>query len=131
MAHQYEQPAVDVAPPMSGAITGSSGNFCVATTAASQRFDIPSSWKGKYVTFVAVTLDVQISFGGSAVSVTLNQTSGVASEVITTNNATGFPIVAGTTVSYRIPNDASVTDFAIISSGTTGYLFAYMSENRL
>lgn len=124
----------NVAPPISGSgvsnrATQRHGVLRLATSASSQRVNIPDAWKGRFVTFQAVGLPVQILFGGAALSVTADQVSAVATEDATLNAASGYTIPEGQERPWRIPDNASVTDFAFISTGTTGFLEAYPSSS--
>src|SRR5690606_14984115 len=102
--------AADIAPPISAAgvqsvaaTADTYGVFRIATSASSQRFNIPIFWKNRWWTWRAVGLDVQILFGGSSVSVTLNQVSTAASNVITLNAASGITIAAGEVRDIYVP----------------------------
>lgn len=105
------------------------GVFCLATTASSVRVTLPLYWRGRWLRCQAVTLDVDILFGTSSVSVAKDQVSTVSGNVATLNAATGFTIAAGTYVDFYIPKTSLVTDFAIIASGTTGFFKMYPSDD--
>lgn len=105
------------------------GVFCLATTASSVRVTLPIKWRGRWLRCQALTLDVDILFGTSSVSVTKDQVSTVSSNVATLNAATGFTIPAGTYMDFFIPKTSLVTDFAIISSGTNGFFKMYPSDD--
>lgn len=127
--------AAVVAPPISAAgaqdaeaTADVAGVFCLATTASSVRVNIPLKWKGRWWTIQALTLDVDILFGTS-VTVAKDQVSTVASNVATLNAQTGFTVPAGSSLQVYVPNSKLITDFAIIASGTTGFLKIYPSSD--
>lgn len=105
------------------------GVFCLATTAASVRVTLPIKWRGRWLRCQALTLDVDILFGTSVVTVAKDQVSTVASNVATLNATSGFTVPAGTYVDFYVPKTALVTDFAIISTGTTGFFKMYPSDD--
>lgn len=123
--------AVLIAPPYrDGSVSTMDGVTRLPTVASSAMYLIPDKWKNRYVTFQAIGLDVQIQFGESAsVSVTKDQTSSVTTNVITDSAAAGYTILAGTVRELFIPRHDSITGFAMVSSGTTGFLEAYPSDN--
>lgn len=105
------------------------GVFCLATTAGSVRVTLPIKWRGRWLRCQALTLDVDILFGTSSVSVTKDQVSTVSSNVATLNAATGFTIPAGQYMDFYIPKTSLVTDFAIVASGTSGFFKMYPSDD--
>ena len=96
------------------------------------RYEIPPTLQGKYCTWM-VTADTgsivaDVAFGGASVSVTLNQDSGVTSEVITIVSTTGFPLPSGSPMSFVMPMISStITHFAVDASGD-GKLSIYPSS---
>lgn len=87
--------------------------------ATSSRYEIPTSWKGRWVTFYHEGTDYQVVFGDSTVSVTLNQTSGVASEVLTANDASGVEISSLPSASWFVKKDPTVTHFAVVGAAAS------------
>ncbi len=128
--------ACDVAPPISAAGAQNAaatadyyGVFRIATSASSQRFNIPMKWVGRWWSITAIGLDIQLLFGGSSAEVALDEPSTVSSENITLVATTGITIAAGETKQIYVPKSSSITDFAFISSGTSGYVEIYPSSN--
>ena len=128
--------AANVAPPIAGAGNQSveasadpTGVFRIATSATVQRFKIPLKWRGRFWKIRAVGLDIQYLFGDSTVSCDLNRVSTVASEEITTVIDSGATLPAGQVVDVYIPKHPSLTHFAVDSSGTSGYIEIYPSDN--
>lgn len=98
------------------------GVLCLATTASSQRVIIPPLWRGRELEVSAVGLDIDVLFGGSAVSVTVNQVSTVSSEAVTLNAASGDTVFTGTSKVYSHVNASGQYYLAFRSSGTTGFI---------
>ena len=131
--------AAFVAPPIAGSGDQASattqtvdGTLCLATTAASQLVLIPAKWRGRYLCMQAVgALDIDVSFGTSAVTVTVNQVSTLdGSGNPTLNAASGATLFAGTSVHWDIERYPGCTHFAFRSTGTTGFLKVYPSDGR-
>lgn len=107
--------AARVRPPIEG------GVFNYATAATSQRFEIPDAWRGRTVYVRALTVDVRILFGDSAVAAEVDQQSSVTSEVITFDDGSSWPVLAGEVFPYTVPPKGSpVTHFAYIAADDTG-----------
>lgn len=128
--------AADVAPPISAAgaqnaaaTADTYGVFRIATSASSQRFNIPMKWVNRWWDITAIGLDIQILFGGPTVAVSLNEPSTVSNENITLVATTGITIAAGTTRSFYVPAQSGLTNFAFISTDTTGFVEIYPSSN--
>ncbi len=91
-------------------------------TTSSQRFEVPSAFAGMQCrwTFYPDTDNDErcdVVFGGSAVSVTINQDSSVASEAITINAASGETLLEQVPASFPMPPAGSTdTHFAAIGS---------------
>lgn len=118
-----------IAPPITG--TGDQaveatytldGVMCLATSTSSQLIKIPTKWLGRELMFTAVGLDIDVVFGSSTASVTVNQVSTVASNELTLNAATGDTIFAGTKEIFSQVNNSGQNYFAFRSTGTTGFL---------
>lgn len=107
--------------PMSTTADGGVGVFCIATSATMQRFQIPSSWKGRIATVHVTVEDIDILFGGSGVSVTFGQVSTAVAEAITINAGTGMRVAFGQPRDLYIPLNA--THFAIDAAGATGLVY--------
>ncbi len=101
--------------------------YADATAASSQRFEVPSAWNGNYVSFQAHGEAIQVLFGDSTVSVTLDADSTVSSEELTVNAATGWEIPADTSVDFRVLDGD--THFAVVAAGTSGRWVARLSNN--
>jgi len=130
--------AAFVAPPISGtgdqAATATQtvdGTLTLATTASSQLVKIPEKWRGRYLCFQAIGLDIDIVFGGASVSCTVNQVSTLdGSGNPTLNAASGGTIFANSKEFWAIEKVAGQTHFAFRSSGTTGFLKVFPSDRR-
>src|SRR5690606_17212624 len=120
-----ESIAANVAPPR--------GNvYCRPNSGTAAVFVIPDAWKGNYVTFKSVGDNIWINFGNSAVDVDIpsgtTDASTVASNVLAVDVTTGWPIPEGAlSEPFLIPEDGSLTRFAVIADGTNGHWYAYMS----
>lgn len=114
--------AADVRAPRASEVYGD------ATAATPQRFEIPSDWNGNYVTFQAQGEAIQVLFGDSTVSVTMDQDSSVSTETLTVNAATGWEIPADTSADFRVLDGD--THFAVVAAGTSGRWVARLSNNR-
>jgi hypothetical protein len=125
--------ATRVMPPIAGTAAAATaqayGVFVKATAATHQRIAIPPTWRGRFVDFAAVTLDVYVVFGGSAVQAAADDQSSVTSEVITYDVNSAFPVFAGSSKTWKIPHDPSVTHFSFIASGATGRLIAAPADD--
>lgn len=107
------------------------GVFCLATTASSQLVKIPAKWRGRYLCFQAIGLDIDILFGTSAVTVTVNQVSTLdGSGNPTLNAATGLTIPSGQERQWVTEKVTGQTHFAFRSTGTTGFLKVAPSDRR-
>ena len=105
-----------------------SGNvYADATSTSSARYEIPDAWKGEWVEFHCLSQDMEVLFGDSTVSVTAGQNSGVASEVLTANAATGLFLSAAENKGFLVPDNLNVTHFAVIAAGT-GRWVAYKTN---
>jgi len=129
--------AAFVAAPISGsgdqaveATQSVDGVMCLATSSSSQRIKIPEKWRGRYLCFQALTLDVDVLVGTSSVSVTVNQVSTVSSEELTLNAATGGTVSAGTKDQWATERASGQTHFAFRSTGATGFLKVWPSDKR-
>lgn len=122
---RVKEGAIAVKPPTEGNVT----RFATAT--GSNRYNIPASWRGHWVTFTAVTTAIQIVFGDSSVSITADQASSVSTEDITNNDASGFTVAAGSYHSWYIENTTgqnSFTDFAVTAADALGFWEACVSD---
>jgi hypothetical protein len=106
------------------------GVLCLATSTSSQRIVLPPLWRGRELEVSAVGLDIDILFGGSSVSVTVNQVSTVSSEVVTLNAASGDTVFAGTSKIYSHVKASGQYYFAFRSSGATGFLKVRPADRR-
>ena len=100
------------------------------TVAATANYIPPAAWRGKIVTVRAEGLDIYFALGGNSVAVDDTATCSVASNAITYVANCCWVIPAGTEMTIHVPIDATVTRFAMKSSGTSGKLRAYMSTGR-
>lgn len=99
------------------------GVVCLATTASSQLLKIPAKWLGRELMLTAVGLDIDVLFGTSSVSVTVNQVSTLdGSGNPTLNAASGCTIFAGTKEIISHAKSDGQTHLAFRSTGTTGFL---------
>lgn len=136
MANTYEQPAVDVSPPTkydSAAGKEWTGTLCLATAATALGVKVPDAWRGKFVSFQALGLDIDIGFGPAAnPAIVVNQVSTVdgTTNVITFHASTGFTIAAGTCIDWRVSKDDDHAYFGFRSTGTTGFFKAFLSQNH-
>jgi hypothetical protein len=135
MSGNRELQAADIAPPLEfdadiPGMSGCVGVFSAAINAAAQRYAIPEGMKGNYVSFEC-SGDVQILFGDANVAVTRDQDSGLASEVLTADPATGKRVIAGVEKHWRLPKHKAVTHFSVIgdTAGTSGRWWMNMSNN--
>lgn len=96
--------AAQIRVPISGEVYHRAG------TGASARYEIPDSWRGKYVKLVAEGQPLRILFGGSSVEITDEQTSTISGEELTPHAETGDYVPAD------LPSDVGV----IPASAATG-----------
>lgn len=73
-------------------------NVTRPTSATSARIQLPSRWKGRYLRVTALTANVAINFGDSAVDVDYTKENTVGSEAITLDDTVGLILLAGTYV---------------------------------
>lgn len=90
------------------------------TTAA--RFVIPADFRGVQCKWMAVGAAADINFGDAAVSCTYAQASGVASEAITANAATGWHLLDGIADHWVMPAADQATHFCV-DGAASGTLF--------
>lgn len=126
----------DVRVPVEGAYAASAapygrdGVFRKLLTTASVPALIPDHWKGRYVDF---TCDggtgFYLLFGATGLTIVTPTTkeSTIAAEVITFVTGTAKKIEPGTTKSYLIPDDATITHFAWFGVSAAGYIEAVCS----
>jgi hypothetical protein len=95
-------------------IDGNGGVFSLIMTNASQRFEIPDVWKGRFIRVYAKEYEIQLLLGDSDVSVTWDQASGISDEVITTNDATGDSFGADQADHFMVPRKGKITHFAAV-----------------
>lgn len=111
-----------LAPPLPGQ------SFLVANSATAARYAIPPQWKGKIVTFSVTTDNLYVLFGSANVMIESAEVSTVVSEVLASNWASGQLIPAGSTLPIYVPDDDTVTHFAVDASGATGQWCACLSS---
>jgi hypothetical protein len=130
--------AAFVAPPISGsgdqavlATQTVDGVLCLATTAASQLVKIPEKWRGRYLNFQAIGLDIDVLVGTASVSVTVNQVSTLnGSGNPTLNAATGGTVFASQERQWATERADGQTHFAFRSTGTSGFIKVWPSDKR-
>jgi len=97
------------------------GVIALSVTDTAARFQVPTSWAGKLVIMTSNGADCDVLFGGSTVACTYGQASGVSTEVITINAATGAHLENGISRSFRLPRAEIATHFSVdcVGSGTS------------
>lgn len=110
----------DVSPPAAGE------NYKLTHSTTAARYKCPPEWLGQMVTFSSAGSDLDVSFGDAGVIVAAASRSKTSGEYIAPNHASGLTVVAGGTVSFPVPNDA--THFSVVSSDTTGSWTAFRSS---
>lgn len=90
--------------------------LAITTTAA--RFQIPADFRGVQCRWTMVGAAADIAFGDSAVAVTYAQASGVSSEVITVNAASGGHLFDGIERHFFMPASDQATHFSVDGSAS-------------
>lgn len=117
--------AAEVRPPIE------SGFHCRATVTSSERWAIPSAWRGHYVTFQAEGVAVFLLFGGASVAASASAVSTLSTEVLTAVATASLLIPANGERHIYVPTTgeaAAITHLAHIAAATTGFLRAYRSS---
>lgn len=115
--------AENISPPVS--------NFVRATVTSSERITLPTAQLGQYLTFIAEAQDVWITFGKGAITASKTAVSTLSTNTPSAATNGTFYIPAGQVLHFRVPSNGSVTDFAHISSATTGFIRWFVSSGRL
>ena len=98
--------------------TGTGGNITLAVTTTSDRIEIPSWLRGRYVAMTALTANAFVQFGDSAVDVDATKANTLSTETVTLADDVGFPIASGTTQSFVVPKYATHMAWEGDASGT-------------
>lgn len=126
-----EADALNVAGPISSASTnGLLGVFYQSTSTSAFRIQLPEGWRGRWVKVFAKGEEAQILLGGPSVQVNTDEPSGISSEIVTTDANTGWPIPAGASEEFWVPDNDDVTHMSIRAAGTGG-VFIRPSNNLL
>jgi hypothetical protein len=113
--------AANVSPPRAGDV------YSRVTAATSTRYEVPAAWRGNWVRIHVKGEAVQVLFGGSGVSVTMNEVSSLSSEALTPSVATGEEIPADSYKDFRVSD--TDTHFAVVAAGTSGQWQARLGNN--
>ena len=104
----------DVCPPGQGEVFG------LATSATAARYRVPPTWPGNMVTFVSLTDNLYVLFGGPGVKVDAAAVSATIAtgEFICSDHSHGFIVPAGVPMTW--PVGENISHFSIVASGATG-----------
>lgn len=106
-----------VKPPLEGE------TFYWATSTSSKRVPIPPEWQGRYVTFYAVSQELNLVFGDSAVDSDYTAATEAGTTLpLTGNDAQGVHISPDTKegVPFLIPASLAMTHFAVEAAAAGG-----------
>jgi hypothetical protein len=116
----YVTAAVTVLAPTAGR------TYAQPLAATSQRYVVPSDWRGSYVRFHAVDVRAWILFGTVAV-VAATADSTVASMVLTVNATTAVPVEPGTYFDLVCRDE---THFAVLGDEAAGRWIAFRNSPK-
>lgn len=106
--------------------------FSRAGSATPATYATPRSWRGRFVNFVSLSDNLIVAFGDAGVSVAATKVSvstGTAPNLeLAPHRGTGYPVPAGTPVSFFVEH--SMTHFSVVSSGATGYWYAFAEVRK-
>ncbi|HEX5691520.1 MAG TPA: hypothetical protein VFX76_16015, partial [Roseiflexaceae bacterium] len=107
--------------PAAGSVYSLAGSTSVAT------YEVPKEWRGKTVNFESIGDDTYIAFGNAGISLATTKVALASSTKLAAHRGTGWRIPAGSVHSFFC--HAEHTHFAIVSSGTTGYWYAFAPKS--
>ena len=109
------------------------GVYARNNVATAELCEVPEEWKGRFVTFQAISQDVYILFGDSGVVAAVATRSGKSTNALTRADGASWVIPAGQSLSRRVPKTyrnaagvyADTSHFSFISAAASGHWTAF------